>query len=187
MESQHTKTLATNGDLQNRDQTDAEKDCSDEEAKQHDQEVQSRSGSVASQTAEQDLEKADEQPTQQHEALATEVYSIFTVPQKRLIILTGSFVSWFSPMSGSIYFPALNQIAQELGVTSAKVNITVTTYLVRRNPSPSLCSAMLTIADCARPRADDDCRLQRQGRPTTSVHNLLHHLHHRQPRPGVAE
>lgn len=35
-------------------------------------------------------------------------YSVFTVAQKRAIIVTGSFAGWFSPMTGSIYFPALN-------------------------------------------------------------------------------
>lgn len=78
----------------------------------------------------QDPEKADSSTEQDHPALSKEIYSVFTVPQKRAIILTGSFVSWFSPMTGSIYFPALNQIARDLGVSSAKVNITVTTYLV---------------------------------------------------------
>lgn len=78
----------------------------------------------------EDIEKAD-RSAPQHAAISTDIYSTFTVPQKRAIVLVGSFVSWFSPMTGSIYFPALNQIARDLNVSSAKVNITVTTYLVR--------------------------------------------------------
>lgn len=85
----------------------------------------------------QDPEKADSTPNQHHPALSKEIYSVFTVPQKRAIVLTGSFVSWFSPMTGSIYFPALNQIARDLNVSSAKVNITVTTYLVSHLLLPS--------------------------------------------------
>ena len=77
-----------------------------------------------------DADETGHEPPQQHSDISNDVYSIFTVPQKRAIILTGSFASWFSPMSGSIYFPALNQIAERLDVSSAKVNITVTTYLV---------------------------------------------------------
>lgn len=46
---------------------------------------------------------------QRADVLAKENYSVFTVPQKRAIILVGSFVGWFSPMSGSIYYPALNE------------------------------------------------------------------------------
>ena len=41
-----------------------------------------------------------------------------------------------SPMSGSIYFPATNQIASDLHVTLTQINITVTTYLV--SPGHSL-------------------------------------------------
>lgn len=41
---------------------------------------------------------------------AGEDYSIFTTAQKRAIILTASLAGWFSPMSGSIYYPALNQV-----------------------------------------------------------------------------
>ena len=32
--------------------------------------------------------------------LAGEDYSVFTVPQKRSIIVAGSFLAWFSPVSG---------------------------------------------------------------------------------------
>lgn len=90
---------------------------------------------ATSDPAVQDAEKGGDSP-QQHSALSKDIYSVFTVPEKRAIILAGSFTSWFSPMSGSIYFPALNQIAGDLDVSVAKVNITVTTYLVRYPHSP---------------------------------------------------
>lgn len=32
--------------------------------------------------------------------IAGEDYSVFTVPQKRSIIVAGSFLAWFSPVSG---------------------------------------------------------------------------------------
>ena len=71
------------------------------------------------------------EPHSEVNQLATqEDYSVFTVWQKRWIILLASFAGWFSPMTGSIYFPALDQIADDLHVSNAKVNITVTTYLV---------------------------------------------------------
>lgn len=76
-----------------------------------------------------------------------EDYSVFTVNQKRAIIVTASFAAWFrydaelstikrrpliipSPLSGIIYYPATTQISSELGVPVSKINITVTTYLV---------------------------------------------------------
>lgn len=37
-------------------------------------------------------------------------YSVFTVPQKRAIVLSGSFIGLMSYMSGSIYYPAINQV-----------------------------------------------------------------------------
>ncbi|KAK4955358.1 hypothetical protein LTR10_007553 [Elasticomyces elasticus] len=70
--------------------------------------------------------------------VATEDYSILTTGQKRAIIVTASFAAWFSPMSGSIYYPALTVIAHDLHVTSAKVNITVTTYLILQGLAPMM-------------------------------------------------
>lgn len=42
--------------------------------------------------------------------VAKEDFSVFTVPQKRAIIIACSFAGWFSPMTGSIYYPALTQV-----------------------------------------------------------------------------
>jgi hypothetical protein len=37
-------------------------------------------------------------------------YSVFTVPQKRAIILSGSFIAMLSYMSSSIFYPAVDQV-----------------------------------------------------------------------------
>ena len=39
-----------------------------------------------------------------------EVYSVFTVGQKKAIILSGSFIGLLSYMSGTIYYPAIDQV-----------------------------------------------------------------------------
>ncbi|KAK1812798.1 hypothetical protein LTR12_012825 [Friedmanniomyces endolithicus] len=87
-------------------------------------------------------EKPEESPTEERNSqpniVAAEEYSSFTIAQKRAIIVTGSFAAWFSPMSGSIYYPALNQIAADLHVTSAKVSITVTRYLIMQGLAPMM-------------------------------------------------
>ncbi|KAK1049791.1 hypothetical protein LTR74_017217 [Friedmanniomyces endolithicus] len=83
-------------------------------------------------------ESAPEEKKDQPNIVAAEEYSSFTIAQKRAIIATGSFAAWFSPMSGSIYYPALNQIAADLHVTSAKVSITVTTYLIMQGLAPMM-------------------------------------------------
>lgn len=43
-------------------------------------------------------------------ANALEVYSVFTVGQKKAIILSGSFIGLLSYMSGTIYYPAIDQV-----------------------------------------------------------------------------
>ncbi|KAH0347471.1 MFS general substrate transporter, partial [Aureobasidium melanogenum] len=65
-------------------------------------------------------------------------YSIFSPTQKKLIVLTASLAGFFSPLSGSIYYPALNTIADDLGITSTKVNLTVTTYMIVQGLAPML-------------------------------------------------
>jgi hypothetical protein len=59
-----------------------------------------------------------------------EAYSQFTVGQKRSIVAMGSLASFFSPLSSSIYLPALTTIAHALLISTSQVNLTVTTYLV---------------------------------------------------------
>lgn len=69
-------------------------------------------------------------PPSELSRVETKAYSSFTTKQKKLIVLTASLAGFFSPLSGSIYYPALNTIADDLGITSSKVNLTVTTYMV---------------------------------------------------------
>ncbi|KAI5208618.1 citrate synthase [Aureobasidium subglaciale] len=81
----------------------------------------------------QNLISTSEQPTDDGD-----VYSIFTPTQKKLIVLTASLAGFFSPLSGSIYYPALNTIADDLGITATKVNLTVTTYMIVQGLAPML-------------------------------------------------
>ncbi|OJJ06008.1 hypothetical protein ASPVEDRAFT_87330 [Aspergillus versicolor CBS 583.65] len=63
-------------------------------------------------------------------------YSIFTTSQKRYIVFSASWAGFFSPVSSQIYFPALNSIADDLGVTSALINLTLTSYMIFQGLSP---------------------------------------------------
>lgn len=72
-----------------------------------------------------DIQPPAETPDHGHEQ-----YSVFSVNEKRAIVTTGSLAAFFSPLSSSIYFPALDTIAAALGVSITKINLTVTTYLV---------------------------------------------------------
>ena len=57
-------------------------------------------------------------------------YSIFKPWQKKLIVFSASLGAVFSPMSTTIYLPALESIAGDLKVSNAEINLTVTTFLV---------------------------------------------------------
>ncbi|PWY81530.1 MFS general substrate transporter [Aspergillus sclerotioniger CBS 115572] len=81
-----------------------------------------------------DLEKE----ATQDEAPRLELFSVFTVNQKRAMVATGSLASFFSPLSSSIYFPALDTIAGALNVSTSKIDLTVTTYLIMQGVAPTL-------------------------------------------------
>ncbi|CAG7956770.1 unnamed protein product [Penicillium salamii] len=63
-------------------------------------------------------------------------YSQFTVNTKRYIVVMGSLASFFSPLSSSIYLPALTTISNDLHVSISQVNLTVTTYLIMQGVAP---------------------------------------------------
>lgn len=136
--SPHGSQQGATAQVSRDEHTQSQKDGEDgKEGEERPDQAHAEADDIAAQQSEDGTEKAARPSPPHHAALSTEIYSVFTVPQKRAIILAGSFVAWFSPMSGSIYFPALNQIARDLDVTAAKVNITVTTYLVGTPFPPS--------------------------------------------------
>lgn len=58
------------------------------------------------------------------------VHSVFSKNQKLFIIFMASWAGFFSPVSGQIYFPALNPLAQDLHVSNSLINLTLTSYMV---------------------------------------------------------
>ena len=73
-----------------------------------------------------------EQPVQNTVAAfaAGQVHSVFTPNQKRFIVFMAAWAGFFSPLSGAIYFPALNSLARDLKVSNALINATLTSYMV---------------------------------------------------------
>jgi multidrug resistance protein len=57
-------------------------------------------------------------------------YSNFSQRQKAVIVALIATAGFFSPFTAFIYFPALQSIASDLGVTIELMNITVTVYLL---------------------------------------------------------
>jgi hypothetical protein len=74
--------------------------------------------------------KGEEQPQEQNANPQLEKLSVFTKHEKRSMVMVGSLASFFSPLSSSIYFPALGTIATALNQSTSNIDITVTTYLV---------------------------------------------------------
>ncbi|RHZ45557.1 uncharacterized protein CDV56_102651 [Aspergillus thermomutatus] len=64
-------------------------------------------------------------------------YCILPEGEKIFIMLLVSFAAIISPISSSIYFPSLNDLAKELNVSISLINITITTYLIFQGIAPS--------------------------------------------------
>ena len=63
-------------------------------------------------------------------------YSSFTLGEKRMIVLAAALSAFFSPLTGQIYFPALNVIAKDLDVSVSQINLTVSTYMIFQGITP---------------------------------------------------
>ncbi|KIW81746.1 hypothetical protein Z517_04772 [Fonsecaea pedrosoi CBS 271.37] len=85
----------------------------------------------------------DELPdTVQVERTATDtaggpVHSVFTRNQKLFIVFMASWAGFFSPVSGQIYFPALNALAKDLHVSDSLINLTLTSYMIFQGLAPT--------------------------------------------------
>jgi hypothetical protein len=81
------------------------------------------------------------QPTLQAEdakdVSAEPPFSIFTHAEKKWISSVASFGAMFSTLSSYIYFPALVPMANDLGLSVALVNLTVTSYMIVAGVAPA--------------------------------------------------
>ncbi|KAL9622299.1 MAG: hypothetical protein Q9160_003310 [Pyrenula sp. 1 TL-2023] len=64
-------------------------------------------------------------------------FSVFTRQQKRFIVVMASWAGFFSPVSGNIYFPALNSLSQDLNVSISLINLTLTSYMIFQGLAPA--------------------------------------------------
>ncbi|KAK9481158.1 major facilitator superfamily domain-containing protein [Lipomyces japonicus] len=72
----------------------------------------------------------------------TPPYSLFTGKTLTAIIGIASITSFMSSFTVTIYFPELNEIATDLGVTTELINLTVTVYFVLQGFAPVLWSSL---------------------------------------------
>ena len=64
-------------------------------------------------------------------------HSIFSKNKKRYIVFMVSFAGFFSPLSTSTYFPALNAIAADYKVSNTLINLTLTSYMIFQGLAPT--------------------------------------------------
>ncbi|KAM5453544.1 hypothetical protein MaudCBS49596_002747 [Microsporum audouinii] len=100
----------------------------------------------ASPSTHQDEMQADKKTTPQDadktgdvENHSTEgaIYSSFSKRTKVFILMMATFSSVFSPLSTTIYLPALTPLADDLGVSNTLINLTLTTYMIFQALSPT--------------------------------------------------
>ncbi|KAF4966235.1 hypothetical protein FZEAL_10675 [Fusarium zealandicum] len=65
-------------------------------------------------------------------------YSAFSKNTKRWITAMATVASFVSPLTANIYFPALNPISEDLGVSVSLINITLTSYMIFQGLSPTV-------------------------------------------------
>ena len=79
---------------------------------------------------------SDEHPAAEASVASTtnslrEVYTILDKKQKLFIVTMASLGAFFSPLSGNIYYPALNSMATSVHVSESLINLTITSYMVQ--------------------------------------------------------
>ncbi|KAF2002539.1 MFS general substrate transporter [Amniculicola lignicola CBS 123094] len=68
-------------------------------------------------------------------------YTIFTTAEKRFMAFVISFAALFSPLSSTIYLPALNPLANDLHVSPSKINLSITTFMIFQGLAPAFIGA----------------------------------------------
>lgn len=67
-----------------------------------------------------------------------ELYSVFSVRQKTLIIFLAAFAASFSPLSSFIYYPSIKILASDLKTSVSNINLTVTSYMIVSGIVPTM-------------------------------------------------
>lgn len=67
-----------------------------------------------------------------------EVYTLFEKGSRRTIVLLCAVAGFFSPFSAFTYFPALDYIGEDLGVSLQLMNLTITMFLVVQAVAPAI-------------------------------------------------
>ncbi|EJD43314.1 MFS general substrate transporter [Auricularia subglabra TFB-10046 SS5] len=77
-----------------------------------------------------------------HDQDVASAYSRFSTRQRVVIVSIASIVGLLSPLSSNLYTPAIPAISHDLAVSTAAVNLTITSYLILQGLSPMVWSAI---------------------------------------------
>ncbi|KAH7065785.1 putative MFS transporter [Paraphoma chrysanthemicola] len=81
-------------------------------------------------------------PTDNHEAAeeatVAPLHTVFTQRQRLFICIMTTLASFFSPLSGQIYFPVIPDIAREYNTSIGHINLTITTYMILQGLAPTI-------------------------------------------------
>jgi len=69
-------------------------------------------------------------------------YTIFTSKEKTLIVALGAIGALLSPLTANIYYPALIDLARDLGVSYNDINLSVTVYLIFQGIAPTFTASI---------------------------------------------
>ncbi|KAF2182732.1 putative MFS transporter [Zopfia rhizophila CBS 207.26] len=88
---------------------------------------------------EKEIHNVDRPP--RHTSNAYSPYSVFTLNEKRFMVFILTIASLFSPISSTIYYPALGSLASELHVSNSLINLTVTSFMIFQGLAPAFTGA----------------------------------------------
>jgi multidrug resistance protein len=85
-----------------------------------------------------DPEQDDSNAIKKVESNQAPLHSAFTRRQRLFVVTMTALASFFSPLSGQIYFPAIPQLTKEYHTTTGKINLTITTYMILQGLAPTI-------------------------------------------------
>jgi hypothetical protein len=113
-------------------------------------------------------------------------YSIFSTTAKAFIIFMVSLSALISPMAATVYYPALNPLAEQLHVSNSAITLSITTYMVRASSKQRFCLPPLTSIDPPSSGSSFRSDTLRYCGQASSLHDLLLHLPSRKHWPCTA-
>ena len=73
-----------------------------------------------------------------HQAPSGPAHSVFSDHQRKFIVFMVACAGFFSPLSASIYFPALNALSRDLKVSNELINLSLTSYMIFQGLAPTI-------------------------------------------------